>query len=136
MTYRPSLCILFLLLAFPASAAQKQLTLGMTTGSSSPIALAVVAKAYAKLGIEVIGRHMPARHSLEEAQRGNPDGEVSRIAGVEAQYTDLIRSQIPVDHFTVSALAASPDKRIASLDDIRNLGAGVKTGLDITADSV
>lgn len=118
-----------LLCATTTIAGPSELTLGMNQGSDSRTPLTVLEATYAKLGIEVIAKAFPARRSLTEADRGNTDGEVSRIAAIEDQHPNLIRVTVPIDYFTVVAITHNLDISIDRIEDLAPYRVGIRTGI-------
>lgn len=118
---------LLLCLAVPSQAG-KTLHFGYIGAELSYSSLAVLKAAYAKLGIAVEGRVLPAARALSDSAAGLTDGEVHRIREIAYQHPQLIRIDVPVNH--VEGLAVSYGQRIdtSSVEGIRNYSIGVKIG--------
>ena len=65
----------------------------------------ILREAYGKLGIKVEFKTFPSARSLQLANDGVIDGELVRIAGIQAKYRNLIR--IPVSHVQAEQMAFS-----------------------------
>lgn len=126
-------CILVLLLAAPALAGE---TLVLSYGGTSLSlgSLRVLKTAYARLGVEVRGKLLPAARALQMAEEGLVDGEVNRIAAIEKQYPHLIRIDVPINMVEGVILTCGdtpegmgPDLGM-TLDDVRARRVGIKIG--------
>lgn len=120
--------ILALASAPPVHAVDK-LTLGGAEHEVTMVNLEVLKVAYAKLGLPIEIRPMPAGRSLAEADLGRTDGEVIRIAAIEHQHPDLIRIPVPVNLFEGLAFTCNKTLRITDLESISNLRVGIRTGI-------
>jgi polar amino acid transport system substrate-binding protein len=67
----------------------------------------IIRQAYASLGITVVYKTYPAERALRMSNEGLSDGELVRIKGIEAKYSNLIR--IPVSHVTAEQMAFATD---------------------------
>lgn len=125
-------CLFFvcLLLAWtiPASAGTK-LSLGFLDDEPAVICAAVLEAAYAKLGIEVEAVSMPAQRSLVESNDGRLDGEMGRIATIQAQYPNLIRIDVPIFTFQGVAWACNNTTYVDGWESLRGYHVGVRIGV-------
>ena len=69
------------------------------------IGLAVLQEAYAKLGIKLETRNMPAERALLSSDAGFNDGEILRIEGIQKTYPNLV--MVPADIFVTEGVAFS-----------------------------
>ncbi|MFP6736073.1 MAG: transporter substrate-binding domain-containing protein [Rhodospirillales bacterium] len=63
----------------------------------------IVCQAYQEMGIKIKYKSFPAERALLLSNKGAADGELVRIKGIDAKYTNLIR--IPVSHVTAEQMA-------------------------------
>ncbi|MGJ8693229.1 MAG: hypothetical protein ACSHW0_12200 [Thalassotalea sp.] len=61
----------------------------------------VLREAYQQIGYQLTVIHVPIARSLILANSGKLDGDVSRVAGVEKQYPQLIKIPVPINHIDV-----------------------------------
>lgn len=109
-----------------SSYANETLKLSSLEGSiNTEISRRVLAKAYHKLGIEIIVEELPPERSLHHSSLGLTDGELYRISGIETDHQELLK--IPVIINELEATAFSKDKNI-SIQNWRNL-KGYKIGI-------
>jgi polar amino acid transport system substrate-binding protein len=121
------LCIFALLLGSP-SLAGESLVLGYGGGSLSLKSLEVLKVAYARIGVEVIGRRLPAARSLEMAEDGQVDGEVNRIEAIDEQYPRLMRIEIPVNRLEGVVMTCNLSLEHVTLEAIGKIHLGIKIG--------
>lgn len=90
--------VLFLALLIPTQlSAQSNLTFSMIEGSPpGGQAEAILRAAYGRLGIKVAFEYLPAKRSLLNSGTGVTDGEAFRMKGVDKEYPDLIRIDVPI----------------------------------------
>ena len=75
----------------------EELVFGRTKSGIIPkISSLVLEEAYKSIGIDIILKDYPAKRSTIEANYGRIDGEVSKIVGIEKQFTNLVMIPIPV----------------------------------------
>jgi len=98
--YLIKLCIVFCVFFNGAPAvAQKNIVLNSTfsypvsTDSQSGFADLVLAEAFRRIGYQLETVRVPAERALINANRGIGDGEMSRVAGLQKKYPNLI--QVP-----------------------------------------
>lgn len=90
------LFLLSFLFVVPGHAADKPfLTFSAIQNSvNSTISLLVLREAYAKMGLDIDTKPLPAKRALIHANKGEVDGELFRIGGIEKTNTNLV--QVPV----------------------------------------
>ncbi len=67
----------------------------------------IIRQAYAAIGVAVVFKSLSAERALQMSNRGRSDGELVRIEGIEAKYSNLI--PIPVSHVTAEQMAFGHD---------------------------
>lgn len=106
-----SLLVVFLALIFtvPASAGDRQLTFVFPQEKNAfhDAAAEIIRQAYAVLGVTVVYRTYPAERALQMSNKGLADGELVRVKGIEAKYSNLIR--VPFSHVTAEQMAFGRD---------------------------
>ena len=129
-------CVLILALAsIPASvsAAEKKegCSIRLSGIKDSPvhiIATEILKEAFTNMDCELSVRFVPGRRSLEWAQQGIVDGDVARIAGMEANYPNLI--PVPCSVISMEGVPFSiSDYGINDWEDLRGLTIGIIRGI-------
>lgn len=121
--------LLSLVLSLPAQAGSSSLIFGVPENTDPSLALKILEIVYARLDIEITPLPLPGRRSLMEAQLGNSDGEVGRVASIESHHPELIRILVPVDTFKGVGLTMNPSIRIRTLKDLTELRVGILSGI-------
>jgi len=93
---------------------------------------AVLRVAYAKLGIELDIKELPPRRSLEDANDGFADGEVGRVAGLEKEFTNLIRIDVPIKSIETMAYFTHGAVTINGLADLTRYRIGILEGMRLS----
>lgn len=119
--------LLVLFLALPARAGQP-LVFGYIGAPLSYSSLAVLKAAYARLGIDVTGRTLPAARALELSAMGATDGEVHRIAAIAGEHPQLIRVEVSINRVEGLALSCGRSIDTSRPDAIRDYRIGIKIG--------
>ncbi|MDB1125989.1 substrate-binding periplasmic protein [Vibrio algarum] len=65
------------------------------TGATEPVSM-ILRQAYQQIGIEIQIRQAPGKRSLFNANSGKADGEAYRIIGLESNFSNLVRVDVPV----------------------------------------
>lgn len=126
MVKLPALLLLLLCMTVPA-AAGGTLVFGYGGTSLSLQSLAVLKKAYARLGFEAKGEYLPSVRSLVMADDGHLDGEVNRIESIGREYPHLLRVEVPVNH--IEGIALTCNRTVtADRDALNRLRVGLKRG--------
>jgi len=111
-TRHPAFAALLALFFCTPSLANESLPLGPLTLSrvkndhKTSEAFLVLTEAYRRLGIEIISEELPAERAIQTAAAGKTDGEVARMAGLEAFYPDLVRVPEPVISLEIVVFSA------------------------------
>lgn len=107
--------IVLLIVAFGAKAAEPSLVISTNNTPQDRKALALLAgEAFRRTGLEFKLVNYPSERSLVMADQGDVDGEGLRVAGLTAQYPNLI--QVPERFIGVSFVAFSKNALI-NVDD-------------------
>lgn len=125
---RPFILFCLLTICAPSTAFCDPLVFG-TPEQLSMNALHVLEAAYAKLGLDITVKPLPARRSLREADIGIIDGELHRVEAAGDSYQNLIRVEVPVDYFDVYAYTTNSDISIKTADDIHKFRISKVNGL-------
>jgi polar amino acid transport system substrate-binding protein len=88
--------VIFLNLSFPALAQDTLVLSAVENAPSINTVGQVLQHAYRRLGINVTIRELPGLRGLQYSNRGITDGEAFRNSGIENEYPNLIRIDIPV----------------------------------------
>ncbi|WP_161974751.1 substrate-binding periplasmic protein [Piscinibacter terrae] len=113
-------CVL-LALAAAQAAAQDPLRIGRNAGPSAMLADGseqVLKTAYARLGVSTKFEEYPLLRSLVLADAGMIDGDNMRIVEVTAQYPNLVRVDVPVNHVEITAYALAPCPHLKDWTDL------------------
>jgi len=102
---------------------------------TSPAHDGVMDRFYAELGrrtgIDFVIQLLPAERCLLNADAGIDDGDVGRIAGLDARYPNLVRVAEPVMSFQLSAFSRSARFRVDGPDSFQGHMVGIVTGWKI-----
>jgi len=121
-------CLLILCFVLPVRAEQ-ELTFSFTGDPMSAASLAVLKAAYARLGIQVDGKLLPASRALVESDAGRTDGEVHRIKAIAPQHPNLILISVPVNKLEGMAFSCIRTFEIEGWDSLKELHVGVRRGI-------
>jgi polar amino acid transport system substrate-binding protein len=101
--------ILFFFLSIQNSHAAQELTIGQIQDDSYECSDKLLVKAYKSIGINIKFIKFPAERSLVEANSGKTDGEIYRKgSGIEENYKNLIKINVPIKWATFVALSKGP----------------------------
>jgi len=89
----------------------------------------ILQEAYRRLGIEVREELLPHERSLRAANAGETDGEVMRMAGIEAQYPDLVRVPEPVVTFDAVAFTTGLAFQVDGWESLRPYPVCINRGM-------
>ncbi len=128
------LLLVALLCATSASSAQQFITIGRSNGVMGTLAEAVLREAYQQLNIELRVRELPAERALNEANRGTTDGDMTRIAGLEARYPNLLRIPVAVNQIEGMVFTSGTDIKVTGWESLRPYRIGVRIGIKFAED--
>jgi len=128
-----TLGMLLAALAGPACAAT-EIRMGTANGAISQSALTVLREAYRRIGISVSTTVESADQSLQQAGRGELDGVVARVAGLESRHPGLVR--VPVAVVEVDAMVFGNKTPLApnGWDSLRPYRIGILKGVQYAAE--
>lgn len=112
-----------------AQAAESMVISQMIGEPVSAKAYPIIREAYRRLGIDLQTALLPRERSLLSADSGETDGEMIRIAGINAQYINLIRVPEPVFTFDVIAFTAGLKFAVNGWESLRPYSLCVPRGL-------
>ena len=84
------------------------------------ISIRVLQEAYDKLGYKLVVHKLPNLRSLMSANTGKYDGEVSRVADLNAIYPNLHRVPTPINVVNIVALGRPGSPNIQKIENIRD----------------
>lgn len=93
----------------------------------------VLTEAYAKLNINVEVIRYPALRSLLVANKGQVDGELGRIVGMQSHYENLIMIPIPVSVLRGTVFVNDSDPKMKSWEIFGQGRVGILRGLEFSA---
>ena len=110
--YRTALCLVSCLAATammtPVAVAGYELTLVTPPNTVDTVISEVITReAYKRIGIQVNIRKYPGERALRLANSGKVDGEVQRINGIAANYTNLIQVHPAINYIEGAAFTQS-----------------------------
>jgi len=120
--------IVILLTIAARSHAQDRLVLSRSRGPITAISEKVVSEAYKRLGIQVRIEKFPAERSIVQANNGKVDGEICRIKGVDATYSNLIMVPVVVNMFEVVVFTKDIKFSVTGWDSLKPYTIGIKIG--------
>ncbi|TNC79881.1 MAG: hypothetical protein C9356_17130 [Oleiphilus sp.] len=135
-----SIFLLLLMVAFlvPSSCLAKA-TLTFSTAEKSAlqmISATVLTRAYAKLGLNIEVIEYPNARSLLIANSGKVDGELSRIAGIEKEFENLIPVPTAINSVSISAFGLVYKPKAQRPADLHKLKLGCVKGIKIVEDYI
>jgi polar amino acid transport system substrate-binding protein len=135
------ICTLALALCLAGNACPAQThKLSLTTGALPPLTASakhpgflneLAKEAFRRIGVEVEVTAVPTERSLINVNAGLDDGDLFRIAGVEAQYPNVIRVPEKTMDNDFVAYAKRPDVRIRNWADLRPYAVAYTAGWKI-----
>ena len=96
----------------------------------------IVGEAFRRSGLELKLIKLPAERGLKNADEGIDDGDLSRIAGLEKIYTNLIRVPEKVFDMNFVAFASNPDIEITGWQSLKTHIVGFIKGWKIFENNV
>lgn len=129
-----SLPLKFKLIIFPlfficiSTFSNKLLVLNQVEGVSGT---KLLKEAYKKLGIKLDIRIQPAARGLSNANLGTIDGEVNRIDGINTQFKNLIKIDVPILLLDIVAVSHTKNLQINNWQDLKSYNIGTLKGLKI-----
>lgn len=122
-------CGLALAMCAAPARAQEQLTFAAVTDLDTRIGAEVLRVAYAKLGIAINGKELPAARALALSNDGVLDGEINRIEGMEKLYPNLIRVPVAIGQMEGVVFTKGLNFPVTGWDSLRPYRIGTRIGL-------
>jgi polar amino acid transport system substrate-binding protein len=122
---------IFLVFILPSVAAAETMVVSYLGDPASIKGYNILKAAYGRLGIDLKAETMPHERSLRSANSGETDGDVMRIAGIEAQFSDLIRVPEPVYSFDVVAFSTGLTFKVEGWNSLRPYSLCVARGMRV-----
>lgn len=91
----------------------------------------IILEAFRRIGVAVRLVRLPSERALKNANQGIDDGSYVRIAGLSAQYPNLVMVPEPMSEFSFTAFTRDPALNVSTWDDLRSRRTGVVTGWKI-----
>ncbi|MFZ5774516.1 MAG: substrate-binding periplasmic protein [Thermodesulfobacteriota bacterium] len=85
----------------------------------------------ARLGVPIVIQILPAERCLQNANAGIDDGDTSRIAGLEATYTNLVHTSEPVMSFQMVVFSRDKYFQVEGPESLTPHALGIVTGWKI-----
>ncbi|MES2295821.1 MAG: transporter substrate-binding domain-containing protein [Pseudomonadota bacterium] len=120
--------------ALAPARAQPAIVLGKSDSSVTRISEAIVREAYARVGVALQVRQFPSERSLQEANIGRLDGDMTRIAGIEERYPNLLRVPVPVLHVESLVYTNRAQFEVKGWDSLRPYRIGIRLGIKFAED--
>lgn len=84
--------------------------------------------AYKKIGISIESKGMPAKRSMQEANGGKFDGEISRVFQLGEQYPQLIRIPTPINYIEPSVFSKNLNFTVTDCHALKDYKVGIVRG--------
>ena len=128
--------IFILILAIvPCKLYPKEIVISMVeNAANTTIVKEIMDEAYSRLGIEMKGEYYPARRSIVTSSRGETDGELFRIDGMDKEYPSLIKIPIPVSSSKARCFYLDSLINIEKLEDLKSYKIGIRRGVKYSED--
>lgn len=89
----------------------------------------VLAEAYDRLGIKITIKELPGLRALIYANEGLTDGELFRAKGIENEYKNLIRIQVPINIVESVVVTKSLFFNVYGWKSIKQYRIGIQSGI-------
>jgi polar amino acid transport system substrate-binding protein len=96
----------------------------------------VLSKAYGKLGIDIKIQRLPGLRALIYANEGLTDGELFRAAGVEDDYVNLVRVNVPINTVDVVVITKNRSFEVTGWQSLKPYYIGVQSGITFIESSI
>ena len=129
MNIRNRLILFFMVLLPSVSHAADKLVFTSVQGSyTQKISESVLKIAYKRLGIEFEASWLPGKRALFIANKGNSDGEISRIGSITELYPELVRVNVPINYLEGMVYSKNP-VNVSSWDSLNPFTIGIHEGM-------
>lgn len=115
------LAVFFVLLAFCRAASAYE-TLTFSTAADAPIqeiSEQVLREAYQNIGFMIHVERLPNPRSMLTSNSGQLDGELSRVAGIEVEFENLVAVPVPVNINEAYAFSKRKDIKTSDWESLR-----------------
>ena len=89
----------------------------------------VLAEAYGRLGIDITIQELPGLRALLYANEGATDGELFRAAGIENEYKNLIRINVPINTVDIVVLTKRLSFEVTNWESLNPYHIGIQSGI-------
>ncbi|BFM17180.1 transporter substrate-binding domain-containing protein [Maricurvus nonylphenolicus] len=124
--------LIILLASSPSYASKKLLFTTIQKSSVQAISHKVLEKAYARLGLDIEVLEQPGKRALHSSNSGAVDGELSRIAGINAEYENLLMIPIAINSVEIIVMTKDIIFPVSGWESIRGYRIGVVRGIIFT----
>ena len=121
--------ICVLMTTTPLQAAEKLVIASIEGTVHTLISGKVVAEAYRRIGIEAVVRHYPGKRSVFISNRGDSDGELYRVAGMNKDYPNLLMVPVPIDNFDGMVFTKQTEFTVNGWESLKPYKVGVRRGI-------
>lgn len=84
-----------------------------------------------RAGVRFVIQNLPAERGLLNANKGIDDGDVSRVLGLDQQYTNLLRVPEQVMYYQMVVFTRKADFVVAGAESLKPYDVGILTGWKI-----
>lgn len=110
-------------------AAQDTFTVSSTGSLVARVAEKALHAAYAELDIDVQFKRFPPKEVLQMSNTGKVDAELTRIAGIEKEFPNLVMVPVPVIQVKHSAFTRGETLQLAGWESLRPYKIGIRRGI-------
>lgn len=96
----------------------------------------VLSEAYGRFGIDITIQELPGLRALRLANEGLTDGELFRAEGVEAEYPNLVRVNVPINVVDVVVLTKFLSSEVTSWQSLKPYSIGIQSGITFIESSM
>ena len=130
--YRQFLIIILVVIIVVTCRVSMAKTLNFSCIEETPdieISRLVLAEAYGRLGIDITIQELPGLRALIYANEGLTDGELFRAKGIEDEYTNLVRIQVPINTVDVVVVTKSFFFKVNGWQSLKQYSIGIQSGI-------
>jgi len=118
-----------LMTATPLQAAEKLVIASIEDTVHALISEKVVTDAYQRIGIEAVVRYYPGNRSVDTSNRGDADGELYRVAGMNKDYPNLLMVPVPIGKFDGMVFTKETEFDVNGWESLKPYKVGVRGGI-------
>lgn len=123
------LAVFLLAAPHPVRAADKLTIAGVQGFTEKEAGTQILTEAYRRIGIEITIKRFPAERAIQLANKGDLDGDLQRIDGIDKKYPNLIQIQPALNFFEASAFSATHDFTVDGWESLRGYRIGIIRGM-------